>query len=255
VAPGVDRRPSAPDRRVAVSAHRGGSERALAGTVAAYEDALAAGADYVEFDVQRTRDGELIVYHDRRAERRGFYPAQVSRIDLDAMLGYEVPDVADLLAMIAGRAKAHIDVKQPGYESEIVAQAIGALGPENVVVTGNDEVVRAVKDHFPGVRAALSLGRGQHEIPMSQMMATRWSEVSPLRRVRACGADAVAMHYRLARLGVLATCARHGIGAMIWTVNEPAMIRSYLADPRVDVLITDRPRLALRLRDGEQEVA
>jgi glycerophosphoryl diester phosphodiesterase len=35
---------------------------------------------------------------------------------------------------------------------------------------------------------------------------------------------------------------------MVWTVNEDAALRAFLADPRVDVLITDRPRRAVELR-------
>jgi glycerophosphoryl diester phosphodiesterase len=37
---------------------------------------------------------------------------------------------------------------------------------------------------------------------------------------------------------------------MIWTVNDDSLMRRFLADPRVSVLITDRPRQALRLREG-----
>jgi glycerophosphoryl diester phosphodiesterase len=35
---------------------------------------------------------------------------------------------------------------------------------------------------------------------------------------------------------------------MVWTVNDDALIGRLLADPRVDVLVTDRPRHALALR-------
>jgi glycerophosphoryl diester phosphodiesterase len=231
---------------VAISAHRGGSEVAPPATLAAYLDAVAAGAEYVEFDVQRTRDRELVVYHDKQAEMRGVFADRHSR----AELGADVLGVAELLTAIAGRAKAHIDVKAPGYEADLVTLALSTVGVGNFVVTGGDAVVATVKTDFPDVRTALSLGRGRHEIPRFRGVPTRWSELRPLRRVRACGADAVAVHYRLANLGVIGVCARNGIGVMVWTVNEPAMIRKCLADDRIDVLITDRPRFALRARAG-----
>jgi glycerophosphoryl diester phosphodiesterase len=35
---------------------------------------------------------------------------------------------------------------------------------------------------------------------------------------------------------------------MVWTVNDDSMITRFLADPRVDILVTDHPRHALALR-------
>jgi glycerophosphoryl diester phosphodiesterase len=65
-------------RRPAVSAHRGGSERADAATWAAYEDAIRSGAEYVEFDVRRTADGVFVVHHDPRAGPGSRTPSSVS---------------------------------------------------------------------------------------------------------------------------------------------------------------------------------
>lgn len=45
-------------------AHRGASSRAPESTRPAMELALKSGIDYIEFDVQRSRDGKLIVFHD-----------------------------------------------------------------------------------------------------------------------------------------------------------------------------------------------
>src|SRR2546427_377909 len=50
----------------AISAHRGGGETEPSGTYEAYRSALAAGAEYVEFDVRRTLDGTLVAFHRAR---------------------------------------------------------------------------------------------------------------------------------------------------------------------------------------------
>ncbi len=214
----------------------------MPGTWAAYQHAVTLGVDYVEFDAQRTRDGHLVAYHDKAAERRGRYPRHLDLADL----GEEAFTVAALLRLIAGRAKAHIDVKEPGFEAEIVDLALEILGaPDRFVVTGSDRVIAAAKEHRPDVYAALSLGRGWHEIRWSKAVQTRWSELRPLARVAASGADAVAVHHRLARLGVLDLCRHVGIGTMVWTVNQPGLIQTFLRDERVDTLITERPALAL----------
>src|SRR5438105_4409260 len=47
-----------------VVAHRGASGAAPENTIAAIRLALEAGADMIEIDVQQTREGEIIVFHD-----------------------------------------------------------------------------------------------------------------------------------------------------------------------------------------------
>ena len=104
-----------------------------------------------------------------------------------------------------------------------------------------------------GARTALSLGCDRGEIGWRRLPGTRISELLPLRRVRACGAGGVAVHQRLARASVLREATRHGLFTMVWTVNEDASMRTFLNHPRVDVLITDRPRRAVALRDEPRE--
>jgi len=244
---GVRRLP-AREGTVAISAHRGGREDAPAGTIEAYRSALDLGVDLVEIDVQRTRDGHLVAHHDKLAEAGGVYPHDLLRRDLER--DGPVVSAADLFTLVAGRCRAHVDIKRTGYEPEVLDLAMDLLGPDGFLVTGDDEVIRAVKKRLPDVYAAVSLGRGRHEIPPGQLAVTRRSEIRPVERVRACGADGAAMHWALARLGALGRCRRAGIGTMVWTVDRDARIRSLLRDDRLDVLITERPGFAMRVRDA-----
>ncbi|CAL9369876.1 glycerophosphodiester phosphodiesterase family protein [Streptomyces sp. enrichment culture] len=237
--------------RPAVSAHRGGSERAAPATRAAYEDALRSGAEYVEIDVRRTADGVFVVHHDARAGGTGPPVAALTRARLDALTGRPVPVLDDVLALVAGRLVAHLDLKETGHEREILDRAVALLGADGCVATTlEDRSVAAVTGAFPRVRTLLSLGRDGREVGRRRLMATRLSELLPMRRVRACGAHGVAVHQRLARATVLREAARHGLFTMVWTVNDDAPMRAFLSDPRVDVLVTDRPRRAVALRDA-----
>lgn len=218
----------------AISAHRAGE------TPEAYEAAAAAGADYVEIDVRRTGDGELVAHHDDRV--RGLRLGQASYHDLCVVADRAVPRLRDVLTTIAGRAAAQLDLKEAGCERAVLAMAADIIGASQVVVTTRHPgSIAIIKKEFPGVRAALSLGRGWYR-------PAGVRDVFPLRRLRACGADWVAVNHRLARLGVLERCGRHGFPAMVWTVNADPLMRRFLADPRVAVLITDRPDRAAQLR-------
>ena len=55
--------------RILTIAHRGASAHAPENTLAAIRNALARDADLVELDVQRTKDGELVVLHDTTLDR------------------------------------------------------------------------------------------------------------------------------------------------------------------------------------------
>ncbi|MFF0162074.1 glycerophosphodiester phosphodiesterase family protein [Streptomyces sp. NPDC005263] len=241
-------------RRPAVSAHRGGSEHAGAATREAYEDAVRSGAEYVEFDIRRTADQVLVVYHDPRVGPGGPPLSTITHAELCERAGYAVPVMEDIMSLIAGKLAGHLDLKEVGYERTVIDRAIALLGTDGFVATTlEDRSVAAIARGFPQVRTALSLGRDRRDIAPARLAATRLSELLPMRRVRACGAGGVAVHHRLARAGVLREAARHGLFSMVWTINEDLPMRTFLADPRVDVLVTDRPRRALALRGGRHD--
>lgn len=233
---------------VAISAHKGGSENGQSETLEAYAHAADTGAEYVEFDVRPIGDGDLVVFHDSHT-RQGDALAGLSYVRLCELAGYEVPRVADVMRLIAGRAIGHIDLKVAGDENRIVKMALDILGPDNFVVTSlEDESVAAIKARFPDVHAALSLGRNLRTVPRWKWAQIRRSELFPMQRIRACRADWAAVNRQLAAAGVLAQCHRNGITTMIWTVNEDKEIMRWLGDSRVTVLITDRPAHAVALR-------
>lgn len=57
-------------KKVLVGGHRGCVCRHFENTIPAMEQALADGADYLEIDIQITRDGEIIVYHDTELSKK-----------------------------------------------------------------------------------------------------------------------------------------------------------------------------------------
>ena len=240
-------------KTVAISAHRGGSEHAAAATYEAYQDAAATGAEYAEFDIRKTRDGVLVVYHDQHAGEAGPLVKDLPYERLCDVLGYAVPRVEDIMQLLAGKVIGHLDLKEIGYEAEIINLALDTFGLGNFVATSLEDVsILSIKQGFPGVTAALSLGRDLADIPRARWASVRYSERFPMRRIRACRADWVAVNHKLARLGVLRLCSQNGIGAMIWTVDADDLIDQFLKDERVEVLITNRPEYAVCRRAGLQ---
>src|SRR6266404_4520820 len=72
-----------------VVAHRGASAERPEHTLAAYELALAEGADGVECDVRLTRDGHLVCVHDRRVDRTSNGTGLVSEMTLAQLRAFD----------------------------------------------------------------------------------------------------------------------------------------------------------------------
>jgi glycerophosphoryl diester phosphodiesterase len=231
-----------------ISAHRGGCETAPEGTYAAYRAALAAGAEYLEFDVRLTADHQLVAYHDARLPS-GQEVAATGYTELCRAAGYEVPTTSELIQLMAGRAGAHVDLKDPAAGAAVIAQALGLLAPASIVVTSRDPAtVRTVKERHPDVGAGLTIGGAAAD---SVRYAVRWARRAQwAEAVAAATADWAAIHHRLARIGVAAECRRRGLRTMVWTVTADASLRRWLARSDVDVVVTDRPGRAAAMRSA-----
>jgi glycerophosphoryl diester phosphodiesterase len=238
-----------------ISAHRGGAQVAASGTWAAYRSALAQGADYLEFDVRVASDGTLVAYHETRV-RRARPVAAMSYPELCRSAGYEVPTTAALLRLLANRAGAHIDLKEPDAAPAIMTQALEVPAPASVIVTTRDRAAAtAVKRADPAVAVGLTIGgdlpdavryalrRERHRGRLSR--AAAWAV-----EVAAARADCAAVQQRLARSGVLTECRGRGLRTMVWTVNGDEDLRFWLASREVDVLVTDQPGRAVELRQA-----
>jgi glycerophosphoryl diester phosphodiesterase len=118
-------------------AHRGGPAHAPENTLLAFEKSIAAGVDWLEFDVQMSRDGFLVVLHDQRVDRTTNGAGLVAELTLeylrtlDAGGGERVPTFEEVIDL-AKRGGVGIlpEVKAPqlypGIEGAVVAALIEA---------------------------------------------------------------------------------------------------------------------------------
>jgi glycerophosphoryl diester phosphodiesterase len=228
--------------RALVAAHRGVAAGTAENTIAAFTNAIDVGADMIEFDVRRTRDGKLIAFHDARV---GEVPVgTLSRDDIEAATGIRPPLLDEVLRVCAGRIKLDVELKEDGYVPDVMAALAAGFDPAEMVVTSFlPAVVAQAKDAFPEVRTGLLVGDSG---PWTDLPA-RLREVCPASLARQVRADYLAPHYKLAFLGVIRRAAAAGLPCLLWTVNSPALIRKYAADPRVAAIITDEAARAVTI--------
>ena len=129
-----------------IIAHRGDSAHVPENTLASFAAALEVGADLVEFDVQLTKDRQVVVIHDATVDRtttgkgrvrdltlaeiRAFSAGYPSRFG-EAHRGERVPTLAKTLGLLKDRARVMVEIKPDAVtddaEGGIEARAIGEV--------------------------------------------------------------------------------------------------------------------------------
>ena len=184
----------------------------------------------VEIDVRRTRDGELVVHHDEAVRGRAL---RDQTYDAASQAGACIARLEEYLDVVAGRMAVDVELKEPGYEADVLSMCLAKVEPDDVAVTSfSESAVAAAKRLAPEVSAGLIVGRMESPRALVQ-------DIFPFGRLEACGADFLAPHYRLLATGIARRAKRRGIGLLVWTVNDPRLAERYLADPQVLGVITD----------------
>jgi glycerophosphoryl diester phosphodiesterase len=236
--------------RPLLSAHRGGGEGVLPpNSLSAISAAIDLGADLIEFDVRVTSDDQFVVHHDETIHvGAGNYPiAGLTRLEI-RRYAPRIASLTEVLGLLAGRARAHVDLKDTVKELAIADLCEQFLGAAGFVVTSlEDSSVAALRSARPQFATGLSLGRDTTGLDRLAIARLRHSELVPWSRAERCGASFLAVHHRIARLGVLAGARRRGLPVLLWTLNSAELILAAQRDDRVWAYTTDLPRLARRL--------
>lgn len=234
--------------RPLVIAHRGASAAYPEHSRPAYEKALADGADGLECDVRLSRDGHLVLLHDRKLDRtsdqRGLVSrrslAELRRIDFagEGILTLdELIDIADG----AGRpVRLLVETKHPNRYGKAVEQRLLALLRKRGLDRPRDEhgVRVTVMSFSPlAVRRVRAMAPS---LPRVQLMDLIPPGLKPSRlpfgaRIAGPGLELVRRRPDLVR-----RLKARGNDVYVWTVNELSDVDMVLA-LGVDAVITDRP--------------
>ncbi|MEN9221948.1 MAG: glycerophosphodiester phosphodiesterase [Thermostichus sp. BF3_bins_97] len=225
-----------------IIAHRGDHTQAEENTLAAFTAAIEVGADQIELDIRRSQDGIPLIFHD--AECWGQPLAELTWAEIQARKP-TIPTLKETLLHIQGRISLDIELKETGYEEQILSVIRDILTPEEFVITSFlPEVIQRVKTLDADLSVGLLIDAKSAE---SQQHPEKGSLFTHCREL---GADFLAPHHSWidAEFLTLATQAR--IPLYVWTVNDPEQMKVCLQSDTILGLITDHPQLALQIRAG-----
>jgi glycerophosphoryl diester phosphodiesterase len=122
-----------------VIAHRGASAHAPENTLAAFRAALAAGADWLEMDVQRTKDGRLIVFHDATVDRMTDGTGRAADLTFDEIrtlrvgAGERVAAFEEVIRLAASTgARILPEAKDPALTAGLARDMLAAVAQEGL---------------------------------------------------------------------------------------------------------------------------
>ncbi|MCY7282403.1 MAG: glycerophosphodiester phosphodiesterase [Cyanobacteria bacterium CAN_BIN43] len=224
-----------------IIAHRGGASIARENTIAAFEEAIALQADLIELDVRSTQDGVLIIHHDAAIQQQPIEAltwAEIQQLDPD------VPTLAEAIACCKGRIGLDVEIKEPGYEAEVVRQLQQLLsGHEFVITSFYLAVIRAVKESSS---LRVSIGFLMED---ETLMALAEEEFLG-QYLQAMGVEFVAPSWQILDSPVLSKIIPAQMPFWVWTVNDAETMQKLLTNQRVEAIVTDQPKLGLQLREG-----
>jgi glycerophosphoryl diester phosphodiesterase len=241
------------ERPISIQAHRGSHVRSPENTLAAAREAIAAGADYMETDVQLSKDDVIVVAHDSDFSRLGGVAKKVWDLTYDEIRavplggGPEVsPTLEELLAETKGRIKLNIELKYYGaHQPGLAGKVMAAVRRHGML----DQVVIQSLEYEP----LLEVRRLAPEVPIGYLLSFNARDPERLE-VNFLSVE----QNRLDRALILGA---HGRGQQVyaWTVNIAGDMQR-LFDLGIDGLITDQSALARKtlneyLRRPESERA
>jgi glycerophosphoryl diester phosphodiesterase len=208
-------------------AHRGMPRAARENTLPSFQLALEAGADGLELDVHATADGVVVIHHDERL-RGGPAIAQLTLAQLrehEAAPGVQIPTLAELCELVAGRAILFVELKGAGIE-QAALEVLGQYAGEAAIHSFDHAMIQRTRR----LDSERRLGVLFDEAP-----------VDVLGTMSATGATDVWPHWRLVTPALVATVHEAGGRVIPWTVNDPARAQR-LAALGVDALCGDDVR-------------
>src|SRR6185295_5810238 len=139
--------------RPLVFAHRGGSALAPENTIEAFDNGLRLGADGLELDVHLSRDGTVVVHHDRLLDRTTTLRGPIAERTAGELAAANVPALGDVLARYRDtRIIVELKVNHAELAAAAVEQVRRAAAVDRVCFGSfGRRVLRAVRALEPAV--------------------------------------------------------------------------------------------------------
>ncbi|HVJ67953.1 MAG TPA: glycerophosphodiester phosphodiesterase [Caulifigura sp.] len=225
-----------------IVAHRGESADAPENTLAAFNLAWQRKIPAIELDVHLSKDGKLVVIHDKDTERTAGVKKvikdtsweELKDIDVGAwkdpkFKGEKLCLLEDALATIPQGARCFIEVKVGAEATPALVKAVKGCGKSNsqlCVISFQDDAVESAKKALPEI-PAYYLASFKQDKETKKWTPSIDEIIGTAKRIKADGVD---LSYKGPVDKTLAQKVRDaGLGLYFWTVDEEPAARKLVA--------------------------
>ena len=209
--------------------------------MAAILQAIEEGAEFVEIDVQETKDGTVVLAHDKDLNRvfginRRIWEVTYDELkDLDSggwfspkFSDQRIATLAQVIEAVKGRAKLNIELKFNGHEQKLASEVVRIINEHDFardcIVTSLDyDGIRQVRAAGPGIRTGVIV-------------------TSALGDITKLETDVLSVSSAAVTRDLIARARRRNLEVHVWTVNDVPLMDTMLG-MGVDNIITDDPKL------------
>lgn len=225
--------------------HRGARGEALENTLAGFKVAQnlqSAGLIGVEFDVQLSADGHLLVFHDDNLLRMCAQQSCIDQLSLAEIgrylqSGHQITPLAEIASVLKGFGYIELEIKT--HERTDYGKLIKAL-MQDLIDSPLANLPIALTSFDVELHARLQRNKTLQHIPRGLLIRTPKTLLSAPQTALQLGCVQLGIHYLLLTQAVIKHCHRYHLPVSAWTVNDSETIKQ-LITWQVDVIITDYP--------------
>jgi glycerophosphoryl diester phosphodiesterase len=229
---------------ILIIAHRGASKLAPPNTLKSFQKAIELKADYIEFDVHQSKDGEIVIIHDAyvtniRGKKRFIREMNLKEIKTINLGEQErIPTLKELIKLARGKIGLQCEVKAPNFSKQLIELLIRG----NVI---NNSIVSSFM-----FNELIELQKISSNLKLALLIPPEFG--SPRRLLKYCQKAinanfyAVHPHYESINKAIVKLIHDHKKLVNVWTVNEESDIIKML-DLGVDGIISDDIQLVKKL--------
>lgn len=230
--------------QIIIIGHKGANKSEPENTIKSFRKAIELQADYIELDVQVSKDGEIVVIHDYEISDLTDHSGNVKEMTLDELKqldmgeGEKIPTLQEVIKLAQGKIGLQIEIKVNEIGKKIIEMLRDANLIESTIISSfiHNELVK-IKKLEP-------------EIKLGALLSERISEPRDLINItkRVIKKNLFAVHPYFAGVNreLIEFAHKNNLKVNVWTINEkPDMER--LIKLGIDGIITDDIPLAKEL--------